>query len=55
MQALCDSLRELRQQEDIDPSIQTSLFILDFLSVQRREWSECKVDEAVNRIGSRYC
>ncbi|WP_426273755.1 Fic family protein [Exiguobacterium sp. R-17] len=34
MQALCDSLREGRQQEDIDPLILTSLFVLDFLSIQ---------------------
>ena len=33
MQALCDSLRERRQQEDVDPLILTSLFVLDFLSI----------------------
>ncbi|ACB60877.1 Fic family protein [Exiguobacterium sp. PvP048] len=33
VQALCDSLRERRQQEDVDPLILTSLFVLDFLSI----------------------
>ena len=33
VQALCDSLKERRQQEDVDPLILTSYFVLDFLSI----------------------
>ncbi|WP_371743278.1 hypothetical protein [Exiguobacterium sp. s143] len=33
MQALCNILFERRQQEDVDPLILTSLFVLDFLSI----------------------
>lgn len=33
VQALCVSLKERRQQEDVDPLILTSYFVLDFLSI----------------------
>ncbi|WP_251130202.1 Fic family protein [Exiguobacterium sp. s141] len=33
IQALCDSLKERRQNEDVDPLILTGMFVLDFLSI----------------------
>lgn len=33
VQALCDSMRERRQNEDVDPLILTGMFVLDFLSI----------------------
>lgn len=33
VQALCDSMKERRQNEDVDPLILTGVFVLDFLSI----------------------
>lgn len=33
IQALCDTLKERRQNEDVDPLILTGMFVLDFLSI----------------------